>query len=234
MLSWWKCSTALCQVDPFLFTASTESGYCQRSDWEWLTFEKPAFKETCAWIQIASSGSDMHNYSQNRAFTQRNLHFNNQLSHTQGPVGVQAAPPPLLIQVKRSTQNSHMAQLLAFLPILPCICGVHESLRQPPLHSLWHARLLVAEAESRACQEPCLGATWNDKMWMRAKDWHMVLISSQVYRGSPSTEHNQAYTQHPAHRTSSRTHRFPEDATETPYFKIRSSLFVPQQLDSLF
>lgn len=33
----------------------------------------------------------------------------------------------------------------------------------------------------------------------------MVLISSQVYRGSPNTEHNQIYSQHPAPWTSTNT-----------------------------
>lgn len=133
---------------------------------------------------------------------------------THCPMGVQAAPPPLPLQVKRPTQKGHMTQPLAFLSVLLCISGVHETLRHPPLLSLAHARLLVAVAESRACQEPCLGATWNDKMRMRARGWHMVLISSQVYRGSLSTEHNQTYSQHPAHWTSSHTHRFPHDATD--------------------
>lgn len=103
--------------------------------------------------------------------------------HTHCPMGERAAPPPLPLQVKRPTQRGHMTQPLAFLPVLLCISGVHETLRHPPLLSLAHARLLVAVAESRACQEPCLGATWIDKMRMRARGWHMVLISSQVYRG---------------------------------------------------
>lgn len=126
-------------------------------------------------------------------------------TQTHCPMGVQAAPTLLPLQVKRPTQKGHMTKTLAFLPILRCISGVHETLRHPPLLSLAHARLLVAVAESRACQEPCLGATWNDKMRMRAKGWHMVLISSQVYRGSLSTEHNQTYSQHPAHWISSHT-----------------------------
>lgn len=33
---------------------------------------------------------------------------------------------------------------------------------------------------------------------MRARGWHMVLISTGVYRGSSSTEHNLTNSQHPA------------------------------------
>ena len=108
-------------------------------------------------------------------------------------------------QVREPNQKGHMAQPLAFMPVLLCISAVHETTQHPPLLSLAHARLLVTVAESRACQEPCLGATWNDKIRMRARGWHMVLISSQVYSGSLSTEHNQTYSQHPAHWTSSHT-----------------------------
>lgn len=96
------------------------------------------------------------------------------------------APPhpslqgPLLLppQVKRPTCRGSYDSA----PRLLCASlGPSETLRHPPLLSLAHARLLVAAAESRACQEPCLGATSNDKTRMRARGWHMVLISSQVY-----------------------------------------------------
>lgn len=95
-----------------------------------------------------------------------------------------AARAPLLLsrQVKSPTQQGYMTQPLAFLPVLQCISGVHEALWHPTLLSLAHASLLVAVSESRACQEPRLGATRNDKMRVRARGWHMVLISSWVYR----------------------------------------------------
>lgn len=84
-----------------------------------------------------------------------------------------------------------MTQPLAFLPILQRVSGAHKALWHPTMLSLAHASLLVAASESRACQEPRLGATRNDKMRVRARGWHMVLISSRVYRGPLTAEHNQ-------------------------------------------
>lgn len=102
-----------------------------------------------------------------------------------------APPPPLSLQVKSPTRQGHMTQPLAFLPVLQRISGVHEALWHPALLSLAHASLLVAASESRACQEPRLGATPDDKMRVRARGWHMVLISSRVYRGPLAAQHNQ-------------------------------------------
>lgn len=101
------------------------------------------------------------------------------------------ALPPLSLQVKNPTRRGHSTQPSPFLPILQRISGVHEALWHPLLLSLANASLLVTASESRACQEPCLGATRNDKMGVRARGWHMVLISSGVYRGPLTAEHNQ-------------------------------------------
>lgn len=100
-------------------------------------------------------------------------------------------PPRLPLQVKSPTRQGHMTQPLAFLPVLQRVSGVHQALWLPARLSLAHASLLVAASESRACQEPRLGATRNDKMRVRARGWHMVLISSRVYRGPLTAEHNQ-------------------------------------------
>lgn len=222
-----KCSTALCQcrVDPFLFTVSfgirlllkkwlntTESGKATLCSAMWTI--SYLWKETSSRIQSfvhwLLRGKDRKSEALTKAFYTSISIFTETFgththTHTRGLMGAQAAAPLLTLQVKRPTLKGHMAQPLASLAALLCISAVHEAPRHPPLLSLAHARLLVAVAESRACQEPCLGATWNDKMRMRASGWHMVLISSQVYRGSPSTEHNQTYAQHPAHWTSSHT-----------------------------
>lgn len=248
MLSWWKGSTALCQfqVDPFLFTSSFGIRLrLQRSDWVWLRFRKLLYKKPtkrnvfkgkdciigfpkgkCKSIEISVLWqSAFYTDQRSQVYSPRamlNCHTCTR-RHTHRPMGLQPAPLPLPLQVKRPTQRGHMTQALAFLPILLCISRVHETLRHPPLLSLAHARLLVAVAESRACQEPCLGATWNDKMRMRARGWHMVLISSQVYQGPLTTEYNQTYSQRPAHWTSSHPHWFPQNATDkeslSHYFK---------------
>lgn len=98
---------------------------------------------------------------------------------------------------------------LTFWLFLHQISSVPKVLLHPPCLLLTCARLLVAVAKSGACWESCLGATWNDKMRMRTSGWHMVLINSQVYRGSLYTGYNQSYSQHPAHWTSSGALWFP-------------------------
>lgn len=50
-----------------------------------------------------------------------------------------------------SGKEDHMTQALAFLLVLLRIYGVHETLRDPPLLSLAHNKLLVVVAEPKAC-----------------------------------------------------------------------------------
>lgn len=206
MLSWWKrlrCTLSV-PCGPFsCLPPASVSGYkLLRSDWAWLKHRRPLLKKLTRkkhvrgwrsyrgileekWGECMAYFGTVRFHTVQRSqvcppravlnchtYTRRNTHC---------PAGLRQAPLPLPLQVKRPTPKGHMTQPLAFLPVLLRISGVHETLRHPPLLSLAHARLLVAVAESRTCQEPCLGATSNDKMRMRARGWHMVLISSQVY-----------------------------------------------------
>lgn len=218
-----------CSVPSWPFSclsAASESGFCSSCDWRyggrptlwlWTLRQLKAKGLRSAMCIVSSAGLQTGMRAQTQKvkyILQEPCLFVTHIrllrkTHKHTVPCVQATAPPLPLQVKRPTPKGHMTQPLAFLPVRLCISGVHETPRHPPLLSLAHARLLVAVAESRACQEPCLGATWNDKMRMRARGWHMVLISSQVYRGSLSTEHNQTYSQHPAHWTSSCKYRFP-------------------------
>lgn len=207
MLSWWKKAAPLCgssSSNPFLFTFGLGVRLpLQRSDWVWVRLrrrlcKKPGvvFKDKGCIIPKKDArrrrqrfdNQLLHGSERPSIFFKSRAQLSHKHTHTHCPMGVQPAPLLLALQVKRPTPKGHMTQPLAFLPILLCISGVHETLRHPPLLSLAHARLLVAVAESRACQEPCLGATRIDKMRMRARDWHMVLISSPVYQGPLTTK----------------------------------------------